>query len=281
MSGNALPEAQREVQRLLGRCLLRIQQYERLMKGLLAQHELAGSQEGLQDQRARRSEKFSDKTLGTLVKSLLETCVVPEGFERDLLPQDRVPADRTLMAFSCRVSIEPGQWAQTRTAIEELVKLRNDLVHHLIERFDVWAEEGCIAAARHLQESYERIDRHCLQLQSWAKGMEAARTAAASLIQSEAFHDLWVNGIAPDGSFEWPATGIVGALREGIQVLAGTGWARLDELRAWLAQHHPGQVPEKYACRTWPQVLSESRQFELQYRPGSADRRTAWVRCRH
>ena len=37
-----MPCLQREVQRLLGRCLLRLQQYERLLKALVAHHELAG-----------------------------------------------------------------------------------------------------------------------------------------------------------------------------------------------------------------------------------------------
>lgn len=35
-------DLQREVQRLLGRCMLRLQQYERLLKAIVAHHELAG-----------------------------------------------------------------------------------------------------------------------------------------------------------------------------------------------------------------------------------------------
>ncbi|MEZ5663954.1 MAG: hypothetical protein R3E94_10580 [Burkholderiaceae bacterium] len=31
----------------------------------------------------------SDKTLGALVKSLFESCAVPDGFERELLPEDK------------------------------------------------------------------------------------------------------------------------------------------------------------------------------------------------
>ena len=34
-----MPDLQREVQRLLGRCLLRLQQYERLLKALVAHHD--------------------------------------------------------------------------------------------------------------------------------------------------------------------------------------------------------------------------------------------------
>jgi len=273
-------DLQRNVQRLLGRCMLRIQQYERLMKAVLADHELAGPVEALEGRRATRIEKLSDKSLGTLVKSLFDSCVVPEGFDRDLLSDDTTPTDRISMAFSVRLSMEPERWTRTKAAIEDLVALRNDLVHRLIERFDVWTEEGCIAAACHLEEGYERVDRHYGELVEWAKAMMAAREAAAVFARTEAFADLLVNGIAPDGSFAWPNTGIVRVLREAAHALAVDGWARVDEARAWVAENHPTQTPEKYGCRTWPQVLSDSRQFDLQYRLQDDGRKLAWFRCR-
>jgi OST-HTH/LOTUS domain len=280
MTEDPRPALQRDVQRLLGRCMLRIQQYERLMKAMLAHHELAGPVETLEVQRSTRIEKLSDKSLGTLVKALFETYVVPDGFERDLLPDDKVATDRISMAFSFRMSMAPDRWAQTKEAVEDLVAMRNDLVHHLIDRFDVWSEEGCVAAVRNLEDSYGRIDRHYLELVEWATNMEKAREMAASFSQSQAFHDLVVSGIAPDGSFEWSSTGIVRVLRESLESLAPGDWARLDVVRHYLGTHHPEQVPEKYGCRSWQQVLNDSRAFELQYRPSEDGSKVAWVRAR-
>ena len=59
------------------------------MKAMLAHHELAGPVEAQEGQRSTRIEKLSDNGLGALVKALFETYVVPDGFERDLLPEDR------------------------------------------------------------------------------------------------------------------------------------------------------------------------------------------------
>jgi hypothetical protein len=87
-----------------------------------------------------------------------------------------------------------------------------------------------------------------------------------------------VNGIAPDGTFHWPHTGIVRVLREAAEGRAKAGWLRLDEARAWIGERHPEQVPEKYGCTTWPQVLSESGCFRLEYRDGDAGR-VAWYRA--
>jgi hypothetical protein len=214
------PDLQRDVQRLLGRCLLRIQQYEQQLKALLAHHELAGPMDTLEAQHAERADRLSDKTLGTLVKALFETYVVPEGFERELLPESKTPTDRIAMAFSFRMEMEPERRSRTKAAAEELVALRNQLVHHLIEQFNVWTEDGCRDAVRHLEVSYGRIDQHLLELTEWASSMDEARVTFAEFARSSTFLDMVTNGIAPDGSFDWPHTGIVRLLA------AGQGWTR-------------------------------------------------------
>lgn len=274
------PQSQHDVQRLLGRCLLRLQQYERLMKAMLAHHELAGPVDTLEAQRASRVEKLSDKSLGTLVKALFETYAVVDGYERDLLPEDKVPTDRVSMAMSFRMTMDPERLAQTRSAVEDLVAMRNELVHHFLDLFDLGSDDSCTAAVRHLQDCYGRIDRHFDELAGWARTMDKVRAMAASLFQSGPVHDMVVNGIAPDGSVEWPASGIVNVLREAAGHFAVNGWTRLDHAREWIASAHPEQTPEKYHCRTWPQVLDESRLFDLERRASDDGKRVAWYRER-
>ncbi len=62
LSDEALPARQREVQRLLGRCLLRLQQYERLIKAIVAHHELTGPPHALETIRAARVADSARKT---------------------------------------------------------------------------------------------------------------------------------------------------------------------------------------------------------------------------
>jgi hypothetical protein len=274
---NPRPELQRDVQRLMGRCLLRLQQYERLMKAMLAHHELGGPMDQLEAQRAARVEKFSDKSLGALVKALFESYVVVEGTEKPILDDAKIPTDRISMSFQFRMEMAEERRAEVKAAIDDLVLMRNELVHHLIERFDVWTEHGCVAAVAHLTQSYERIDRHHEELRQWAESMDDARAHAASFAHSEVFLDMVLNGIAPDGTFDWPNTGIVRVLREAATARATEGWAKLDDATAWIAEHHAGQVPQKYGCRSWPQVLSESKSFRLEYRRVDGQR-VAWYR---
>ena len=70
-TAGALQALQHEVQRLLGRCLLRLQQYEHLIKALVGHHEIEGPAHALESIRAARVADTASKTLGTLVGNLL------------------------------------------------------------------------------------------------------------------------------------------------------------------------------------------------------------------
>src|SRR3546814_15168102 len=72
---------QREVQRLLGRCLIRIQQYERLLKAIVALQEISGTTQTLPHAIEARRAETSDKTLGTLIGRLLGGYIITEGVE--------------------------------------------------------------------------------------------------------------------------------------------------------------------------------------------------------
>jgi len=279
MAEDRTPELQREVQRLIGRCMLRLQQYERLMKAMLAHQEIAGPVKTLKAQRDARVEEVSGKTLGNLVKSLFEIYVVAEGDEHSM-PKATTPDDVNFFSFSHRIKMEPQKLAETRAAMEELVAMRNELVHHFIERFDLWSNEGCAAAIRYLEGCCERIGQHCGQLAGWVQSAEEARASMASFMQTEAFKDMVFNGIAPDGSFDWPTTGIARVLRQAAAEQSEGGWTRLERARAWIEAGHPEQTPMKYGLRTWPQLLTESRLFDLEYRPREDGRKEAWYRER-
>lgn len=273
-----MPCLQREVQRLLGRCLLRLQQYERLLKALVAHHELAGPMHSLEGLRDARIQDAATKTLGTLIGRFLDDYVVTEGSEREILGDD-TPTDIISFGFRMNIQMTVDDHARTRDSLKELVALRNGLVHHFIEQYDLWQADGCVAAREYLLICYARIDEHYEQLRSWAEHMEQARQLAASFMQSSAYHDLVVNGIAPDGIVDWGAAGCVSALREAILALAVDGWASVDAAADWISAQHPDQTPEKYGCRTWRQVIHESRRFDLRYR-NEDSRKQAWYQER-
>lgn len=261
--------------------MLRIQQYENALKTLLAHHEASGTVEEIKAQPAIRADKLSGQTLGNLANLLFESFVVPEGFESELHPEGKTPTDRVLFAHSVRMTLAPDQWQATKAAVQQLVALRNELVHHFLARFNIGDEQGCADAIAYLKEAYERIDAHYQELRTWAMSMVDARVKAALFMQSDAGHDMLFNGINPDGSFEWRHTGIVQALRAEVSAIAGKAWIAFDVVKVQMLDRHPEQTPQKYRCNNWPQVLAEPGEFDLEYRRSAdTEPRQAWIRLR-
>lgn len=273
---------QKTVQQLLGRCLLLVQAYEQLLKRVLAHHHIEGPAANLASVLAGRIDERRTRTLGTLAKELFEGYVVPNDPRTD--EQDDDPGAALgrggQVRLLNRVEMTPERYDVAKAAVDERVVMRNDLVHHLIEMFDISTADGCLAARHHLEDCHRQIDVHLDRLRQMAQAMDNARALMASMMQSEAFADLVDNGIAPDGTIDWPHAGIVACLREAATARDAEGWCRLNEAIAFVEARYPEQTPAKYACRTWPHVLNESRAFDIAYRCGEGGPRTAWYRER-
>lgn len=249
LADDALQTLQRDVQRLLGRCVLRLQQYERLIKAIVAYHEISGPAHALEPIRAALVAETARKTLGTLIGDLLGSYVVVNGDETP--PRDTIAPSESTASFGFRMQLglSDADFARTENELRELVALRNSLVHHFIDQYDLWTLDGCRDAHDALVAAYSRIDQHFEQLRGWAEHMEQTRRLAEAFVRSNEFRDLVVNGIAADGKVDWSAAGIVAALRKAATAVAVDGWASITEAGAWVAQRFPG-------CKIWVQQLA-------------------------
>lgn len=257
-----IQEIQQTVQRKLGRCMLRLQQYELLLKAVVAESELSGPADLLLEIRDERVASTQKQTLGTLVGQLTEGALSrPSTAERE--PVGATPSDRVWFSMRFQVELSEQQFNDTQAALKELVALRNELVHHFVQCFDLWSLAGCEAAELHLDESYETIDGHYLTLHSWAKSIGEARAEMASFVQTPVFHDALVNGIWVDGSVHWPSSGVVACLREAERQLVCDGWTALPDAIQWIAKTYPDQTPKRYGCGSWRHVLHEAKLFDV------------------
>jgi hypothetical protein len=227
----------------------------------------------------RASIDVSTKTLGALMGQLFGSCVVTEGADTAADAAANEPEDVIYFATRMQLSLSAEDYVRTQSDLKELVLLRNNLVHHFIDHHDLWSTRGCLNARDALVAAYKRIDKHFEQLRGWAENMAQARRLAAEFVQSDAFYDLMINGIAPDGTVDWPAAGIVRALREAANELSVDGWTPVAAAGRWIMERSPEQQPNNYGCASWRQVLHESRLFELRYRDADG-RRAAWYRAR-
>lgn len=264
---NSLATLQREVQRKLGRCMIRLQQYELGMKAMVANMVVEGPPAQLQAIRDQQVACASTKTLGTLVGKLTGSYLAPavaEGAEHvgDAETGQQPPGE---MWFEIRhqIALPPDRYERIKRELAELVAMRNELVHHFLERFDLGQEAGCRAGEAYLDACFEKIDAHYLTLKSWAKAMDESRESMAAFMRTPEFVDFCFHGIFPDGAVQWASSTIVTCLRNAEQACAVNGWTLLDRAIAHIRTTHPDHTPARYGCKSWRQVLKKSEQFEI------------------
>lgn len=268
-------EKQREVQRLLGRYMLRVQQLEQLMRNMLSLYDVGGAYATFHADRARRERKLAKANFGDLVDEMFGSYIVADLESTDnagkKLPKrakrrhDAVQMPENQLAFrtTVRLPLPPEDFIAAHKAMLKVVETRNLLSHHFIRRFNVMSLQGCTDAAAYLVAAYEVLDGQLLGMHQMAKVLDESRREATAQLQSPEFEDELLNGIKPDGTIDWPRAGIVAAMREAAAALSVSGWTSLDDTIAYIAKHHPEQTPEKYKCGSWEEVFEKSGLFNL------------------
>ena len=286
-------DVQREVQRKLGRCMIRMQQFELLMKAMLCSMAAEGTVKQFELAKEKTASDLNGKSLGNLLNDYFFTDYLvnadtvrekldhAEDVELSAPEAAAVAAGLAYFKYRFQMRMEPDELEREKAALIKFRNLRNDIVHHLLDKFNLGEASSCQAALAYLDESYEAIDEHFIRLKGWASSMNTTREASIAFMQSNAYLDFLVNGINPDGTVDWPASGVVQALRAAEAACATNGWTLLDSAIAWLRTDHADQTPAKYQCRTWKQVLERSKQFEIRAATDSVSNRgQTWFRSR-
>lgn len=274
-----VPNLQRTVQRNLGRCLLQLQQYEKLLKVMVSHNELNGPMDQMHAIREQKTSSVQQQTMGTLVNMLTESYLTSPGADQKTSQSKTDIADQNWASYRFQLEMPSEHYEMTKSALRELVVLRNAMVHNFIDQYDLWSAEGCAAADDFLKESYKTIHLHYLNLRDWAKSMFDARTAMASWLDSQGYEDM-LESIRANTSVNRPGNEICRCLHEAQAKLGEHGWTHLGKAIRWIANCYPDQTPERYGFKSWKQVLHESGQFEIRNARADNQPTVAWYRCK-
>ncbi|OOG39753.1 hypothetical protein [Polaromonas sp. A23] len=184
-SDDLIAGPQREVQRKLGRTILQLQQYEQLMKALIVHSEETGTIDTAHEEREKRAEKVRLATLGNLVTVASNSFIRTTSFEEESDLKESPDSIRFRMRLGIQFSPEDG--ALIVAELKQLVELRNKLIHHFLDQFDVFSIDGCHAASEYLDKCYATIKAAQVRLNGWAENMQQLRQEAGAYIQSESF----------------------------------------------------------------------------------------------
>lgn len=174
---------------MLGRCMLRLQQYERLLKAMLIEHEFSGPAAELVDIRVEREKTISRTTLGNLIGEFVGSYLVLDGQEVPPRNANDKTDTRASFAFRLMIGLSDEEFKQTEIDLRQLVDLRNMLVHQFIEHHDLWTREGCLHAHSVLADAYDQVDLQYTRLVETAKIHVEVRRRYLEHIQSQEFRD--------------------------------------------------------------------------------------------
>lgn len=254
-----------QVQRALGRFMLRMQQYERLLRAFLIEAHLAGCVTSVDADRSARAERFGRLSLGMLLQQFTAEYLEPvvelaSSPSEPMFTTVTTSVDAPHVEIRTRLQLVRGDFERIDADLRQLLVIRNRVVHHLTEAFDIGTPGGCAGAQRELDEAYRKADSAIHLLRGWAEQQAATWRHAASIIASSEFHDL-LSAESPMPAL--PLDRLVVLLRGAERLAAPDGWTCLDSAVRSIRTSEPEHAPSRYGRRAWHQVLTLSNAFEL------------------
>lgn len=189
-----------EVAALLGQCLLRLQYYEIMLKGLVAEGAFAGAPEALGESQSKRRQKVQGATLGGLVTEFVGT-VLGGGQGGSSSDAESAPSKGSFASSRFGIAYPPETYAEIEAGLRELVALRNHLVHGFLAAHDLTSVDGCGKARDRLLEDLALIDRHRAQLKGWVAEFMETRKQLSLLLQDPEVVKRIISGEEGDVTF--------------------------------------------------------------------------------
>ena len=183
------------VQQRFGSCLLRLLACELLLKSVVAHTDITATLEHPQEALAAKMASVHGQTMGQVVGMFTKGTLV----QADTIGIPSTPLDDSRAASRIKYQIElpSEQYDALHSTLKELIDLRNELVHHFLQRFNMRSVEGRTAASTYLEECSQIIDARHLTLIGFNKVLELSRAKLASFVDSQEFEDAILKGNLP------------------------------------------------------------------------------------
>lgn len=181
MDGNANTDVNKEKKEqvilLYGRCLLNLQQFELLLKRVLPSLKMEGNIDTLEGNRKLDAQALSRRMLGQLIGEF-----VNRMGERKNEPELDAKIDKPYIHFK----FELGNIEEHCLRLQNLLEMRNELVHHFLETFPLNSDENCESALIHLAHISMKIEENRLAFRAMLRAFEEGRNYLYQLLSSDA-----------------------------------------------------------------------------------------------
>ena len=153
MEDEALTEGRNEALRRIGRNVVLFQELENILKFLASTHYPSMPISKAKATREVCAESIRAKTLGQVAGQVVEEIFAATHTE------STAPAEITepWLTFSFRIGGSPSDLEESRMTLKALIDERNELVHHLLSRWNLHDAESCKRLSAELDEQRRRV----------------------------------------------------------------------------------------------------------------------------
>lgn len=168
--------------RKLGRNIALFQQLEFGLKTLFTELVIEGhSADDVARRRAERAAVLATSSLGLVAKKLFDELVAEDPDTGGDLPEG------ARVYVRARIRFEVKHIDARRTALATLIEERNQLVHHLNQRYDLHSPEGIARLVADLDPQAERIRSELKEISNLFESIARSRQQLATDFSSPAF----------------------------------------------------------------------------------------------
>lgn len=245
-----------DVLRKVGRNVVLFQQLEQLLKFVVANGNLSGFASEIKALKQDQENKVSKQTMGTLVGQYVENSnpMLEAGSPE---PEQ---LDEAYLSFSFRIECDEDYYQSQKETLAQLVSERNDLIHHLLPRFNMNSAESCEVIGQELEEQAEKIRLEIKNVQSIAKALHKGREELGDYLQSEkGKKELEL-------SFLRQSRLVLMLGDIATQMSREDGWALISSAGHLIKEHAPeelDQMKEKHGYSSLKKLIQASEIFDI------------------
>jgi hypothetical protein len=251
-----LEKAKNEVLRKIGRNMLLFQQVEHMLKYLIANAQFSGGIGAIKANKEQRAGSVKKQTMGVLAGQYLDEI----HLGRDENNDNREELKGAYMSFSFKVECDSAYYESRKQAMASIVDDRNDLIHHLLPKFDPLSIESCMEVDRYLDQQREKLLPELDLLRNKVESLQEGMKNIAEFLTSKEGKEFFISS--------FPRKSPVVSLLEDIatQKARTDGWVPLSIAGQIIKQHAPDEISalhEKYGSKTMKALVLATELFEL------------------
>jgi hypothetical protein len=255
-----LEDSVNEVLRKIGRNMMLFQQLEHLLKFIVANGSFSGYVSELNFKKEQRAASIQKQTMGQLVGQYIET-TNPEYQDFADEPEDLKEA---FFSFKFYTECDSVYYETKKDALAQIVSDRNELVHHMLPKFDTNSIESCIQIEKQLDKQREEILCEINELRQKVDSLQEGRKILAEFLNSDEgkkqFEISWLR--------QSRLVLLLGDIA--VQTARTDGWASINIAGQLVKQHAPEEVAllkERYGHESLKELIVATEIFDIYEEP--------------